>query len=226
MTPKRVLTGLLVAVVVVGGAACADRAPTAPAAGPLSLKMSAYDLDDDGEFSAEEKAAKKADKALFEQQRKEWKAYKKAVKKGLIPAEFLRCEPLKRERERKVIGPKGGEIKVGPHMLEIPAGALTEEVEITAETVGGPAVDVQFQPHGLVFAEPVTLTMSYKHCILPVDPTLEVGYYTNREGNGEGIGNRSVIELPPSLQDKDEDEVKALTDHFSGYALVTRRPTN
>ena len=224
MTHKRVITSLLAATVVVG-AACADRAPTATQTAAPSLSRHEYDTDGDGHLSEAEKAAKKQAKEAWEQQRRDWKEYKKAVKKGTITAEFLRCEPLKPKTERKVVGPKGGELQIGPHLLVIPQGALSQEVAISGRTGGGPAVDVQFEPHGLQFAEPVTLTLSYKHCILPSDPTLEVGYY-GTVGSGDGLGSRRVLELPPSLQDKDGDQVSALTDHFSGYALVTRRPQN
>ena len=207
-------------------------APTAPEREAIALSKHDYDLDGDGRLNDEEKAAqkaakeqreaqKKAEKAAWEQQRKEWKEYKKAVKRGLVVAEFLRCEPLPRKVAHKVIGPQGGEIKVGPHSLEIPAGALSQPVEITADSRGGPIVDVAFEPHGLQFAVPVTLTLSYEHCIFPVDPQLQVGYYEHL-GNSQGNGTMQVIELPPFLQDEDYDEVKALTDHFSGYALVTR----
>lgn len=232
MTNRRVLSALVVAAAVVGGAACADQAPTAPAAAPLSLSKQNYDVDGDGHLSEAEKAAqkaakelrdaeKKAEKEAWERQRKEWKEYKNAVKKGLVVAEFLRCEPLKRETARKLIGPQGGELKVGPHRLEIPAGALSAPVLISADTRGGPIVDVAFEPHGLQFSKPVTMTLSYKHCIFPVDPRLQVGYYEHL-GNSLGNGTMQVIELPPFLQDEDLDEVQALTDHFSGYALVTR----
>src|SRR5919202_4893107 len=52
----------------------------------------------------------------------------------------------------QTVGPAGGVIKVGPHSLVIPAGALDRTVAITASTKPSDHVQVDFQPEGLRFA--------------------------------------------------------------------------
>lgn len=218
---------------------CSDVAPTA-AARPAASK-SAYDVDGDGRLDDAEKAArraardaekaqKKAEKDAFDIARREWKAYKDSVKHGLVRVELLRCEPVQRATTRKTIGPKGGSLKIGGHELLVPAGALAEDTEIRAE-VGGSEVDVEFAPHGLVFAAPVTLTLSYEHCLFPEggDPDLNIVYAFNRgdergrdDKDGKDGKGTKAIAVQPSAQDKDIDAVVALTDHFSRYALALR----
>jgi hypothetical protein len=226
---KRTRSGLalIAALAAAAGIACSsDRTPTGatPAAGP-SLHKADYDTDGDGRLSVVEKATKKAaeegaeaqrriEKEEFELAVKDWKAYKKAVKEGRVAVDLLRCEPQKRVVVQKRIGRKGGDINIGKHKLVVPEGALSEEVEITAVSSGSSLVDLQFEPHGLHFNEPVQLTLSYEHCILPDAYVNSVVYL----GNGN-----QILEFPPSVDDADADEVTALTDHFSGYAVATRR---
>jgi hypothetical protein len=49
---------------------------------------------------------------------------------------LLTCTPLPPTRTQQTVGPAGGTIAVGPHRLEIPAGALTAPVLITAQALG------------------------------------------------------------------------------------------
>jgi hypothetical protein len=200
--------------------ACAD-SPTGPAgpgalAAELSYKDAPYDADGDGKLSKEEKEAKKAaeklTKAELDSLKKDWKAYKDSVKHGEIKAEALRCEPRAAEYAAKRIGPKGGELKIGDHELVVPAGALDEEVEISASAPTGPRAELQFQPHGLTFKQPVEMRISYKGCILPEgdDPALSILYV----GNGW-----RVLERLPTHDKKAAEAVTALTDHFSGYLV-------
>jgi hypothetical protein len=217
-----------------------DAAPTAPSLrqGPLLSKAddAAFDADGDGRLNDEEKAAKeaaedaakaaeeaaddaaKADKAAkkraFEEMRGQWRVYQDSVKKGLVEAEFVRCEPQARQDETRKIGPKGGELKVGPHKLVIPAGALASEVEITGVAPTNSRRELEFYPHGLEFAKPVTMTISYDKCIVPAGADLQIVY--------TALGNK-IIARQPSMDDRDMKEVSGLTDHFSGYVVATGR---
>jgi hypothetical protein len=226
---KRTRAGLalLAALTTTAVLACStDRTPTGTTPAPgQSLSKADYDLDGDGRLSEAEKAAKKAaheaaeqqrrlEKEEFDQAMKDWKAYKRAVKDNRITAELLRCEPQQRAVVAKTIGPKGGEIRVGRHRLVIPEGALGANVEITATQPAGALVKVEFEPHGLQFAKPVTVGLSYEHCILPVDYVGTVVYL----GNGN-----QIADYQPSDDDADAKEVSGLTDHFSGYAVATRK---
>jgi hypothetical protein len=108
------------------------------------------------------------------------------------------------------VGPAGGVIKVGPHSLSIPPGALDRSVAITASTSAAQHVSVDFQPEGLRFKHPAVLKLSYAHCdnrpLLP-----RVVYVSNL---------LSVLELLPSLNDFSTERVTARLGHFSGYAIA------
>jgi hypothetical protein len=70
--------------------------------------------------------------------------------------------------EDGTIGPDGGTLTAGPVTLEIPAGALDEDVTVMIEV--DPAVEAEseglsdiyaFTPHGLTFAEPAVVTFEH-----------------------------------------------------------------
>jgi hypothetical protein len=108
------------------------------------------------------------------------------------------------------VGPAGGIIKVGPHSLVVPPGALDRTVAITASTSAGQHVKVDFQPEDLRFKYRAVLTLSYAHCAnRPLLP--KVVYVDNL---------LSILELLPSLDDRSSDRVTARLRHFSGYALA------
>lgn len=232
----RLASTLAVGVLALAPLACApDGAPTAPdfrSASSASFSKAddaAFDVDGDGRLSDEEKRAKEAadraakdaeraardaEKKSFEALRDQWRAYKDSVKQGLVEAEFVRCEPQPQQAAARRIGPKGGEIKVGPHKLVIPPGALASEVEITAVAPTNSRRELEFYPHGLEFREPVRMTISYDRCIVPDEGRLEVVY--------TGIGNK-IVARQPTLDVKDLKSVEAWTDHFSGYAVAWGR---
>jgi len=108
------------------------------------------------------------------------------------------------------VGPAGGTIKVGPHSLVIPPGALDRTVAITASTSAASHVRVDFRPEGLRFATPATLRLSYAHC--PGAPRLPKVVYVD--------DLLSILELLPSLNDLGNERVAARLRHFSGYAIA------
>jgi hypothetical protein len=111
----------------------------------------------------------------------------------------------------RLIGPAGGTIKVGPHSLVIPAGALASTVAITATAPAGQYVKVDFQPAGLRFSTSATLRLSYAECAgLP--PLLPKVVYLN--------DLLSILEVLPSLNDLANERVTAKVRHFSGYAIA------
>ena len=80
-----------------------------------------------------------------------------------------------------------------------------------AEAPPSSLVDVRFQPHGLQFQKTARLTISYKGCVRPTSSRLLIAYL--------GSGNR-VLELPPSVDHKNDGKVEAGIDHFSRYAIA------
>jgi hypothetical protein len=132
---------------------------------------------------------------------------------GVLSDLLLECTPLAAERVAKQIGPEGGTVQVGPHLLEIPAGALTRKTRISAEIVPDSTSSVKFGPSGLVFATPARLTLSYAHC----------------QGAANSLVNRriayttdalQVLKLLPTADVKEKKAVAAPLDHFSRYAVA------
>jgi hypothetical protein len=127
-----------------------------------------------------------------------------------ISANLLACSPQRYIRNTALVGPKGGKIKVGSHVLRIPAGALSQDVTIVAEQITGLTNSVRFSPEGLSFATAAELTMSYTNCAAVGLPKSIV--YTS-----EGLG---ILEL---LKSDDKYQTKIVTspiDHFSRYAVA------
>jgi hypothetical protein len=124
---------------------------------------------------------------------------------------LLYCEPLQYAAEVKVIGPAGGDLSIGPHKLHIPKGALQETVVITGEMPVSLAVSVRLSPHGLRFAQPPLLTLSYDHCNRP-------SIFSERVAYVDELFN--VLEWPTSQDDVKYARVHAYIDHFSRYAVA------
>lgn len=122
---------------------------------------------------------------------------------------LLPCDSLPYARKTATIGPGGGTLKFGLQQLVIPAGALSQKVEITAEQVADAVVSVRFAPEGLRFAKPATLTLSYGRC-LPIAGVKGVVYTDDQ---------LDVLELIPS-QDELSGEVAGWINHFSRYAVA------
>ena len=110
----------------------------------------------------------------------------------------------------QTVGPAGGVIRIGPHTLVIPAGALDRAVAITASAPAGQHVVVDFAPEGLSFRYPAALRLSYAHCAYR--PLLPRVVYIN--------DLLSILELLPSLDDSAGEAVTTRIRHFSGYAIA------
>ena len=125
---------------------------------------------------------------------------------------LLKCSPLPYDSETKTIGTAGGTITVGPHRLVIPSGALSQSVTITAVAPSGKVNVVQFEPEGLQFAKPATLTMSYANCSL-LNKLLpkRIAYVDD---------NLNILEYLLSLDLLNLKTVTGQVQHFSGYAVA------
>jgi len=201
MIGARTTTGYALALLVLVTGACADGAPTAPAARPAALTPEDARFEEDGEDGEEDDSD-----------------------------ELLSCPVSPRRTARKTIGRAGGTLAVGRHKLSIPAGALAQNVTITATQVAGAAPQVEFQPHGLQFARPARLTLDYSHCRVPGWPPLAIVYYTT---DAAGLHIEEYLDAAwTGTGDEDEDEddeggarLAAALEHFSGYAVAYRTRT-
>jgi len=123
---------------------------------------------------------------------------------------LLRCRPMAYDSVTMVIGPAGGDIKVGRHVLSISGGTLKQRTTITAVAPSDTLNRIRFQPEGLVFNKPVVLVMSYANCTLDGSSPRDIVY------TDDGL---KVLEHEPSRDDPAGKRVGALLTHFSQYAV-------
>lgn len=129
-----------------------------------------------------------------------------------VPTGLLQCTPLPYDSVTQTIGPEGGTIQVGPHSLEIPAGALDTAVTITAVAPSDTVNRIQFQPEGLTFGQYASLTMSYANCdLLGIWLPKRVAYVTP---------DLLILDYVPSLDSADSQTVRGKLQHFSDYAVA------
>ena len=126
---------------------------------------------------------------------------------------LVQCSNLPYASATQTIGSAGGTIRVGPHTLTVPAGALSSPVAITGALVTGRGVNaVQFQPEGLKFERSASLTLSYANCnllgrLLPK----RIAYV------GDGL---SILSYLLSIDNLFAKQVTGRVDHFSNYAVA------
>ncbi|HXV85378.1 MAG TPA: hypothetical protein VD793_01710 [Gemmatimonadales bacterium] len=128
-----------------------------------------------------------------------------------VGTSLLACAPLPQDSVTQVVGVDGGTLTAGPHTLVIPAGALAGPVSITAVAPSEQVSRVRFHPEGLVFQEPVALTLSYAHCewsgLLP----RSVAHTTDA---------LAILQVLPSVDDPGARKVTGELRHFSSYAVA------
>jgi hypothetical protein len=124
---------------------------------------------------------------------------------------LLVCNPLEFASDVRIIGPAGGTLKIGPHRLVIPAGALKQNTVVSGEIpLLSLTPSVSLKPHGLKFERPVELTLSYEHCLLNLGRSRSV-VYTDDDLN--------ILEWPKSTDSRTK-HVTGYIWHFSRYAVA------
>jgi hypothetical protein len=198
--------------------ACSDEAlaPLAPSAAALSAsKGGPHGAGAVQTVTSDKKlAALRLSRPAFDKVAANWSQFKKSVEDGDVKAEPLRCEPKQRAYASRRIGAKGGRVTLGGHTIDIPAGALASDVEISMSVRPGPFMELEFAPHGLKFKKPVEITFNYGHCTVPANAPLDVVFVEN--------GWR-ILENMPSSDVRGKKKMSTLTDHFSGYMMSTGR---
>ena len=125
---------------------------------------------------------------------------------------LLGCTPLPTATATQTVGAAGGVIRIGPHKLSIPAGALNAPVIITATAPSDNVNRVRFQPEGLVFQRAATLTMSYANCNLLGKILPKRIAYTNDA--------LTILSYVVSLDNLFANYVTGRLNHFSNYAVA------
>jgi hypothetical protein len=124
------------------------------------------------------------------------------------------CRPLPYAEAAAWIGPKGGILRAGKHVLKVPAGALNVPVYITMEVPSTSINRVALGPSGLTFNKkyPAHLVMSYANCSVEADAQQQI-VQVNQQLN--------ILETAPSGTDPWTETVDGRLSHFSDYALST-----
>lgn len=137
----------------------------------------------------------------------------------IAPVGFTRCTPQPADSSSARIGPSGGVLRAGKHMLKVPAGALKRSVLITMTAPSDTLNYVIFGPEGLTFAPDAqpTLTISYRNCAVtpPGQASLEI-VYTNDDLTA--VLDTTVAVAADTLN----GTVGARLRHFSGYVLRSK----
>ena len=119
----------------------------------------------------------------------------------------------------QVIGPAGGSIAVGPHVLWINALVLTTRVRITAVAPSGPVRSVRFHPDGLIF--PTTpfgpgarLHTDYTTCGVPTNSVPRIAQVSDSQSILGYLQTSIHIDI------QGVQHVVAVLSHFSNYAIA------
>jgi hypothetical protein len=133
---------------------------------------------------------------------------------GLLGTGLLACRIEPYAITKKTIGPAGGQIQVGRHVLVIPAGALSAPTLITAEAPSDPVASVRFSPEGLHFkaGSPARLTLDYSNCPLGRLQILKRIAYTTEQLN--------ILSYLLSRDNLLLQRVSGDVEHFSRYAVA------
>lgn len=125
---------------------------------------------------------------------------------------LLKCTPLPDVQSSAVIGPLGGKLQIGQYTLTVPAGALSQPVQITGEQISESVNSVRFSPEGLQFAKPASLAMTYANCnLLGRIVPKRIAYTTD---------NLQILSYLLSLDNLFSKVVTGKVNHFSRYAVA------
>lgn len=121
-----------------------------------------------------------------------------------------------------VVGPDGGTVTLegGAVMLTFPAGAVSDEIEVSATAASGPASDLavpgaafDLGPDGVSFAQPVTLTLSYDEADVPAG-------VAEADLRPHAVSGGSWVPVEGSSVSVGANTVTGELDSFSVYGVV------
>ena len=120
------------------------------------------------------------------------------------------CRPQAYDSTSAVIGRRGGTLRVGRHVLDIPRGALSGNVRISMVSPAGRLSSVRFYPEGLQFSPRrlPTLTLDTRNCLIPTRPSI---VYISED--------LTLLEILRTLG-LNRGSVSAGIEHFSRYAVA------
>jgi hypothetical protein len=135
-----------------------------------------------------------------------------------------------------VINNAGGEIKIPEYGFKItfPQGAIQKKTTITATIIPGTEVAYRFEPHGIVFKQPVKIMQDLRFTTAFTDNEvlagLKRGYWVDPWASTlleSNTGKVQVKEVAPAEVDEGLQVsgrwAKFYVHHFSGYLLASGR---
>lgn len=103
---------------------------------------------------------------------------------------------------------KGGTVRLGRYELDFPAGALTEDTEISIRQSSATTMTLELGPHGIQFEKPVTLSFKTEGIAIDEASTvLGVQWFNEATTAWEPIAEASIGSV----------KVSAELQHFSEY---------
>src|SRR5206468_10994301 len=126
----------------------------------------------------------------------------------------------------QVVGPAGGFIVVGSHILWVDTMALADTVRITAVAPAGTVRWVRFQPDGLQFRTngagwSALLYTSFKDCGVPTADTLRIAQVTDSLNVIRYLAppESTWIRVRKKVWSRGNQYVAGVLHHFSQYAV-------
>lgn len=128
----------------------------------------------------------------------------------------------KGEISSKVIGAAGGVLTSadGQLKIDVPAGALTEDMEISIQpivqtNIAGIGLSYRLMPHNVIFKKAVTLTFDWNKIATEIGLPQTLGFaYQQEDGVWKYVG--------ASTMDMTQKTVSYETAHFSDWSLMNR----
>lgn len=110
--------------------------------------------------------------------------------------------------------------------ITVPPGAVSEPTRITVIALRGAAVAYRFEPHGLQFAQPLTLSQSLRGLRIGKTslgmPRLIGGYFADDSlSTDAATGSARVSEILPVQIDVTGHNAVLQIHHFSGYTVAS-----
>lgn len=115
-----------------------------------------------------------------------------------------------------VIGPQGGVLIHAAHRIEVPAGALSEPVELTFSMPVSDTLMFDLGPDGIKFNAPVNIVFNWDH-------TYKKGLDQHNFTIAVFNPVTQVWDKITTTADTELNEARGNTDHFSRYAISKTR---
>ncbi|HEV2147324.1 MAG TPA: hypothetical protein VGR37_07960 [Longimicrobiaceae bacterium] len=116
-----------------------------------------------------------------------------------------------RSVSKRITAAEGGSVELAGFRVDVPAGALPQDTVISivlpSDATLGKRVLAEFEPHGIRFNTPVTISFPLQGVLLPTGGALDVGRWEN--GGWTSLGGT----VSP-----DGTRLFSTTPHFSTYS--------